>query len=208
MWQAMRTLGLDVLNLTPGDLRVLAHMGGEPQKPGAPPQGVTANVFGPGRRVLAPPYVVRRAPDGTRIVIAGVSQQRPAGNFGYAVEDPRAALERLAPQVAGEGSVVVVLAYMPGRDAARLAGIHGVDVIVSGFDDQFAVPPYQVGDTWVLQAQFEGRFVGQAELRARAPRRDALIASHSIVVLDGNFPDDPRMAALLANHAAEGRKTP
>lgn len=207
MWQAMGALGLDVLNLTPDDLAVLKRTGGEPHDTGGSPQTVTANVFGPGRRLLAPPYIVRRAPDRTRIVITGVSQPRAGGNFGYMVEDPRAALERLVPQVAGEGSMVVVLAYMSGRDAAGLAGIRGVDVIVSGFADQFAVPPYQVGDAWVLQAQFEGRFVGQAELRTQASRRDARIASHEIVVLDASFQDDPRMAALLANRVAEGRKT-
>lgn len=211
MWQAIQEIGVDVLNLAPGDAAVLARLdqpGGKPvagpiqRAEGAlasrRPQLLTANVFGPGRKPLAPAYVVRRAADGTRLVLVGVSESRPGGHFGYLVEDPREALARLLPTIRTEGSVVVLLAYMPGSEAAELArAVKGLDIIVSGHEDEFAIQPYQSDAAWVLQAQYEGRFLGCVQLRLPAPGRLLDFERQVIVTLDGSIPDDPRVAALL-----------
>lgn len=205
MWEATAAIGLDLLNLSPGDAALLARMG-EPAGAGQP-QLLTANVFGPGRTTLAPPYVVRRSADGTRLVFVGISEARPYGNFGYVVDEPREALARLLPLIDRRDSIVVLLAYMPGARAAQLAlEVGGIDVIVSGHDDEFAVPPYQVGQVWVLQSQFEGRFVGEAGLRISPARKVQAIEPQVIAVLGSDIPDDPRIAALIERgQAMKGR---
>ena len=109
---------------------------------------------------------------------------------------------------------MVLLAWMPNAEVMDIAvNVPGVDVIVSAWEEQYAVPPYQVGDAWILQAQYEGRFVGWAGLR-RAPAgtnagRSANAGTgietpgpQHIVALDASFADDAEMTALLARPKA------
>lgn len=205
MWQAVREIGLDLLNLTPADAGVLArlHEGAGTAgatSPSRSPQVVTANVFAPGRKPLAPPFVVRRAADGTRLVFIGLCEAHPAGNAGYLVEDPKQALPHLLSGIQTQGSIVIVLAYMTPSAAGELAAaVKGVNIIVSGRDDQFAVPAYQGpgSATWILQSQYEGRFLGYARLRFSAPGQLTDFDPQIIITLDSSIPDDPGMVALL-----------
>ncbi len=211
MWQAVREIGLDLLNLTPADAGVLARLkeaGGKPgaTAPGRPPQLLTANVFAPGRKPLAPPFAVRRAADGTRLVFIGLCEAHPAGNPGYLVEDPKQALANLLPDVQSQGSIIIVLAYMtPSAAGGLAAAVKGVNILISGRDDQFAVPAYQApgSATWMLQSQFEGRFLGYARLRLSAPGQLTDFDPQIIITLDRSIPDDPGIAALLERKQAQ-----
>lgn len=190
-------IGVDIANLTPGDAAELDRLGvsGKIKQP----QFVSANVFGPGHAVIAPPFVVRRASGGTRMVFIGVSAAGGLDKFGYTVERPQETLKRLLPQVSGSADLVVLLAYMPNREVVEIAAdFQNVDIIVSGYDGQFGIAPYQIGHAWVLQAQYEGRFVGQVALQMNAEKHVAKLEPNALVVLDSTIPDDPEMAALIA----------
>ena len=137
-------VGVEIVNLTPGDARVLRQLGaiGKRQRP----QFVSANVFGPEGKVIAPPYVVRRAADGRRIVFLGLSSVRRHETFGHKVDDPRETLRRLLPHVRQAGDLVVLLAFMSNREVVDIAvNVPGVDVIVSAYEQQSAAPPLSDG---------------------------------------------------------------
>ncbi len=197
MLEGVGKLNLEIVNLTPGDARELEWLGvaGKLKQP----QFVSANVFGPNRKPVAPPYLVRRAADGSRVVFLGLSAVREHETLGHIVENPQEALKRLLPQVRQAADLVVLLAYMPNRDVVDIAvNIPGVDVIVSAFEEQFAVAPYQIGQSWILQAQYEGRFVGHVGLQLSAEKRLEKLEPHTIVALDSSLADDPELAAVVA----------
>jgi 2',3'-cyclic-nucleotide 2'-phosphodiesterase (5'-nucleotidase family) len=197
MLEGVASLGVEIVNLTPGDARVLRQLGaiGKRQRP----QFVSANVFGPEGKVIAPPYVVRRAADGRRIVFLGLSSVRRHETFGHKVDDPRETLRRLLPDVRQAGDLVVLLAFMSNREVVDIAvNVPGVDVIVSAYEQQSAAPPYQIGNAWILQSQYEGRFVGHVGLRWSGEGRLEKLEQYAFAVLDASFADDPEMAELVA----------
>lgn len=197
MLEGIGKLGVEIVNLTPGDARELERLGlaGKLKQP----QFVSANVFGPGRKTIAPPYLTRRAADGRRIVFIGLSAVRGHETFGHTVDNAQETLKRLLPQVRQEGDLVVLLAYMSNREVVHIAvNVPGVDVIVSAFEEQFGIAPYQFGDAWILQAQYEGRFVGYVGLQWTADKRLARFDPQHIVALDASFADDPELAAIVA----------
>lgn len=198
MLEGVEKLGVDIINLSPADAAELERLGqaGKVKQP----QFVTANVFGPGHKTIAPPFLVRRASDGTRLVFIGLSEASVTDTFGYTVENAQEALKRLLPQVAGSADVVVLLAFMPNRDVVDIAAnVPGVDMMVSAAEEQFGVPPYQIGSAWVLQSQYEGRFVGHVGLQVSAEKHLVKPEPNAIAVLDASFADDPEMAALLSH---------
>lgn len=197
MMEGVSKLGVEIMNLIPADARELQQLGlaGKLKQP----QFVSANVFGPGRKPIAPPYLVRRGAGGARIVFIGLSEVRGHETFGYTVEDAQETLKKLLPQVGQASDLVVVLAYMSNRDVVNIAAnLSGIDVMVTAYEEQFAVAPYQIGQAWILQAQYEGRFVGEAGLQWSPGKQMERIAPHKIVGLDSSFADDPEMAALVA----------
>jgi len=197
MLEGIGKLGVEIVNLTPGDARELERLRAAGKL--KLPQFVSANVFGPDRKAVAPPYVTRRAADGRRIVFLGLSSVPRHETFGYTVDDAQETLKRLLPQVRQEGDLVVVLAYMPNREVVNMGvNAKGVDVIVSAFEEQFGLAPYQFGDAWILQAQYEGRLVGYAGLQWTADKRLVKLDPQHIVALDASFADDLEMAAILA----------
>jgi hypothetical protein len=220
--EGLAGLGVGIVNLTPGDAAELEKLGmerarlGRPggrdaRAPWLPQQFVTANVFGPRHQALAPPFVVRRTADGARIVFLGLSAADPLENFGYAVDDPKAALKRLLAQVGGSADFLILLAFMPQHQVLDIAtNFQNLDIIVSGYGGQFGIAPYQIGHVWVLHSQYEGRFVGHAGLQLNAEKRLARLEPNGIVALDSSFADDPEMAALIApaRPAPPGGKTP
>lgn len=202
-------IGVEIVNLTPGDATELERLGAAGKT--RQPQFVSANVFGPGHKTIAPPFIVRRAADGTRMVFIGLSASNVLGNLGYTVENPREALKRLLPQVSGSADLVVLLVYMPNREVVEMAAnFQNVDIIVSGYEEQFGIAPYQIGNAWILQSQYEGRFVGHVALQMTAEKHLAKVEPKALVVLDSSFADDPEMAALVAHvkPPAAGPRTP
>ncbi len=195
--EGVARLGVEIMNLTPADARELERLG--PAGQGKRPQFVAANVFGPGRKAIAPAYLMRSGAAGGRIAFVGLTSVSGSEALGFTVEPPRQALERLLPRLRPSADVVVLLAYMSNRDVVDIAAnVPGVDVIVSAFENQFAVAPYQVGQAWILQAEHEGRFVGHAALNMSPEKKLAGLDPHHIVALDASFADDAEMSALLA----------
>ena len=195
--EGVAKLGVEIMNLTPADARELERLGAAGKV--KQPQMVSANVLGAGRKTIAPPYAVRRARDGSRIVFIGLSSVSEHEAMGYMVESPQETLKRLLPQIRQGAELVVLLAYMPNREVVDIAvNQPGVDVIISAFEEQFAVAPYQIGHAWILQAQYEGRMVGHAALELSPEKKLEKLAPHHIVGLDATFADEPEMAALVA----------
>lgn len=209
LWEGTSRLGVGIINLSPGDAAQLKRVGLPILAPGAKgPSMISANVLGADGKPLAPAYVVRRAADGTRLVFIGLSSVPQWEKFGYTVADPKETLKALLPRIRENADVVVLVIYTPNRELNDLVpAAPGVDLVVSGHETQFAVAPYQIGKTWILQSQYEGRLVGEAELKFSAAK-GVEIAPNRIVALDSSFADDAEMAALLARLAPRPSAAP
>ena len=190
MLEGMTRLGVAVVNLSPGDARVLPTLGARPKLPAL----ISANVRG-----NAPAYVVRAGAQGQRIAFVGVSAMPLPEEPGVTVEDPKAALRRLIPELKQKADSIVVLAYMPNQDVVSLAAnFPELDAIVSAYEHQGAAVPYQIGHAWIMQAEYEGKFVGFAGLEFGPDRRVAKLDPHGMQVLDTSIADQPELAALVA----------
>jgi len=207
IWQALGEIGLDLLNLVPTDAAALARLTRRGQEIAvhSQPQLVTANVFGPGRRRLAPAYVVRRAADGTRLVFVGICEPHSGERLGYVVENPKEALASLLPVITTKDAVVILLAYMPTASAREVAtAIKGLAIVIAGDENGIAAQPYRRSGIWILQTHSGGRYVGWVGLHFSAPGQLLSLDPQRIFPLDASVPDDPQVALLLE----QSRKRP
>ena len=221
--EGMVRMEVAVVNLSPTDALLLPRLGPRPKLP----VFVSANVRHPSGQALAPPYIIRGgaseskarlALDGggkseARLALDGGSQTRPTARIafvglsavplpevpGVTVDDPQAALHRLLPELRQKADSIVLLAYMPNRDVVSIAAnFPEVDAIVTAYEHQGAAQPYQIGRAWILQSEYEGKFVGHAGLEFGSDRRLARLAAPGIQVLDHTVADQPELAALVA----------
>lgn len=152
-----------------------------------------------------------------KIAILGVSAaakapiRLPDGTSVVAI-DPLAPLGRYVEELRSRVQLVVVLARLPSKDAARLAQeIQGVDLILGG-DGAYVSPGLQpefVSQAFMLYGGDQGKFVGKIDAYPNGSSINKLVAH--LVPLDDTFKDDPRTAALVAHHRAESdekRKAP
>ncbi len=191
--EGMVRLGVAAVNLSPTDARALPALGALPRTPAF----VSANVRANGANV--PPYALRTTPRGERIAFVGLSSVPLPEEPGVTVEDPKTALRRLLPELEQKADSIVVLAYMPNQDVvSTAANFPEVDLVVSAYEHQGAAVPYQISRAWILQAEYEGKFVGFAGLEFGADRRLAGLEPHGIQALDASFADQPELAALVA----------
>lgn len=186
-------LGLAVANLSHADARLLPN--GPRQKY---PAYVSANVRRAGR-LVAPPYVIRLGAKGTRIVFVGLSTDPLIEEPGIQVDDPQATLRMLLPELKQKADSIVLLAYMPNREVVSLAAnFPELDAIVCAYEHQPAAPAFQIGKAWILQAEYEGKYVGYTGLEFGAGGRLARPHLPGIKVLDQTVTDHVELAALVA----------
>jgi hypothetical protein len=211
---ALDRLGFDAANLTDHEVPFLARYMTDaewPKRLADRPvlaRFVSANVA-PVRAglVAPPPYIVREvaAPSlggrTLRVAIAGVSETNPTleAAYGFRISDPVEALRTALPRARSESDLVVVLAYMPARQAASVvAGIGDLaDVVVvanslsgDAAPSLGAVPRvtyswYKTQQLGVLRLRFDGTAVASA--------------SNAYVKLDDPLPRDPLAEELATN---------
>lgn len=171
----------------------------------------------PGGPLLFPPYEIVEVA-GLRVGLVSVIDPSldivtmSATADQFVADSPRDALERVLPELREEADLVVLLGHMQSgrihgsqeRDEG-LRGLltalgegHGIDVAVEGHDVRQYQRPTWVGDTLLLAANNEGKYIGQADMLVS---RDGDIVRDSVVLeihaLGKDMPDDEAVLARV-----------
>jgi 2',3'-cyclic-nucleotide 2'-phosphodiesterase (5'-nucleotidase family) len=210
---ALDRLGFDAVNVTPRDISFLSRYFREDaweravgQRP-ALARFVSANLEPTrGGLVAPPPYVVRTvsaprvAGGSVRVAIAGVTQPEAKNEplEGFRVTPPLDALARALPRARELSDFVVVLAYMPARQAADLAASLGplADLVVVANSLSGDAAPVLDRAPRVVYSWYKTQNLGVVRMTLDGTAVRSAAASY--VKLDDPLPRDPLAEELAA----------
>ncbi len=88
-----------------------------------------------------------------------------AAERGFAIEDPLAVIDELAPELAPEVDLVAVMACMDDRDVARMAReVEDVDLMLGGYESIASDRPFLVEDVIVSRCGMRGQQLNTTRL--------------------------------------------
>ena len=165
---------------------------------------LSCNIVGhqDGQPLFAPYVVLERG--GFRFGILGVSEpdigSLPVVEGLVEVIDPKTAVQKHLAELRSKSDVVILLSHLGlEADAALAQAVPGINVIVGGRSRQILVPAQIVGQTVIVQAGFDGEFLGHLDVAFDAQGQPTA----SEVRMNGLGPevaDDAAMVALLASY--------
>jgi 2',3'-cyclic-nucleotide 2'-phosphodiesterase (5'-nucleotidase family) len=139
-----------------------------------------------------------------RVGIIGLTRPSDENLGGVEILDPRETLERIVPELRESADTVVLLTNIPYRSALELVrNVPGIALLVAALPGQLPDRAVRVSETGTLAVTAE-----QALPRHAGRRVGRLVASlagngsftgevWTSVPMDGSYPDDPTMTALL-----------
>lgn len=204
MVEAMNRLGYDAMLLGDQDFAwgvdVLKQRIAEARFP-----VLSANVFvGGTQQLLAQPYILKDF-SGQTIAIIGITSRAlsavaPAsGSQPLVVSDPVEALKKVMADLKGKANIFVVLSNLGfAEDNSLASAVPGITAIVGGRSSTLLQEPWKdpASGTLVVQAGFQGEWIGELEIRFDASGKTTSYKGTS-VVLSEVFPDDPEVRAWL-----------
>jgi len=134
---------------------------------------VSANIEDKSGAKVWPEYVVVDK-DGVKVGITGVT----SGSFynfnltrgiqksdDFTFEDPKAALQRVVPELRKKADIVVALIHEGPNDAKQLADeVPGMDVILVGHNPGYMFNPDRTGQTLILRPGTRGQYLSVLDL--------------------------------------------
>ncbi len=211
--RALDMLGIDAANLTTHELPFVARFLREDRWAAAvidrPALGrfVSANVRAVRQGAVSPPPYLVREIEGTRleggvvrIAVAGVTAPDPKLDpaLGFEITDPATALSDALPAARNASDLVVVLAYMPVREAADLVAKLGdlVDVVVVASSLSGDAEPVLDRRPIVVYSWYKTQKLGVLGLRLNG--RTIASARVDYVALAAPLPREERLDLLAA----------
>lgn len=163
---------------------------------------VSANVYMHGTGDLfARPYVIKEVGD-KKVGIFGVTKPlfpEKMAAAGFEIQDPVAAARRIVQELKGKSDMVLALAHLGLNQAKNLAGeVPGIDVIISGHNRSLSTRPEMVGETVVMQAGAQGKYLGQLDLWVGDDKIE--VAQGKCVPLNDKIADDERLSHLVKEY--------
>jgi 2',3'-cyclic-nucleotide 2'-phosphodiesterase (5'-nucleotidase family) len=162
---------------------------------------LSCNVVGAqdGKPVFSPYVVVER--NGIRVGFLGVSEaELPTLANVARVLDPLATVHQYLPEVRAQSDIVIVLSHLGLEMDTTLAQLEpGIQVIVGGKSRRVLSAPEMVGTTVIVQAGYDGEWVGRLDVAFDGQGR-AVEPQVEIITLGAEVADDPVMAALVDSY--------
>jgi len=149
------------------------------------------------------PYVILER-KGVRYGILGVSEPELGAMAQLAnvvtVLDPLTSVSRYLPEVEAKSDVVIVLSHVGFEmDTILAQSVPGIQVIVGGKDRWVLPDPKIAGDTVIVQAGYDGEWLGRLDLTFDAQGQP--METHvETIALGPEVADDPSLAALVASY--------
>ena len=185
---------------------------------------------------LFQPYTVFRL-DGFKVAVLGLTTDdtQKIGNQenvqGIVFTRPEVEARALLPELKKQADVVIATTHMghyengqhgsnaPG-DVTLARNVNGIDLIVGGHSQNPLFEPDRQNDTWILQAQDWGRYLGRADFeysngQLKLLNYQLIPVNHtqSVMSVDGDkvrmpvgdvIPENPAMLALLTPYQKKG----
>lgn len=126
----------------------------------------------------------------------------------YVIRSPGPVLEEIVPIVKERSDFVVLLAHMSKAELdSVLVSVPGVDMVLLGHSGkpQVTMEPTEVQGVPVYMASHQGQYLGRAVLSFDGDRT-LREKTNEIRLLDAAVPDDPEVAALVAEFEEENRR--
>lgn len=208
LWEGMKRLGIDVINLSEDDIAALMDLGVDLIKDD---RLISANLISSKTgQPLLKPYVVKPIPlketeKKFRVGFLGLSARDSflaPDNRDSTWEDPLVSASKWLPELREKCDFLIVLACMPSKDAVQLAvNNSNINIIINGYKHQFSSPPATINKSTLMYAEDEGRVLGELRfLIVPGKQLDVNPISH---FLTATVKDDPEMAAFLAKARME-----
>ncbi len=113
------------------------------------------------------------------------------------ITDPLAAAQKYVPEIAAKADIVIVLSHTGMDIDQRLAEeVPGIAVIVGGYTRRLLSPPLTVQDTLIVQAGYDGEWLGRLDVQLDSMGKVARYEG-TIISLGPDYKDDPQMAQWL-----------
>ncbi|NIM99356.1 MAG: T9SS type A sorting domain-containing protein [candidate division Zixibacteria bacterium] len=110
-------------------------------------------------------------------------------------------------KVGHDCDLVILLSHLSADfDPAVASSVSGIDIIVGGHSHTVIESPIQIGNTLVLQAGEFGRFVGKLSIVVDAGTKKSW--EYQLMSVDSSVPEEPTVAAMIDNLAAEVEADP
>jgi 2',3'-cyclic-nucleotide 2'-phosphodiesterase (5'-nucleotidase family) len=198
---AMNALGYDAMAVGPGDLYwgmdVVLERASEADFPVLACNIVSKN-YG---SLILPPYAILER-EGLSFGILGVTEQEALtevriGIEGIDVLDPVASVGKYLPEVESQSDVVILLSHLGlERDLLVAQALPGIDIIVGGRSRILMGEPERAGDTVIVQAGYNGEWVGRLEV-GFDEQGQVLGAESEFITLGPEVAEDPELRALV-----------
>ncbi|MEW5975046.1 MAG: multiheme c-type cytochrome [Acidobacteriota bacterium] len=208
LWDGMKQLGVDVINVGEDDYPELLALNVDPAKSD---RFISANLTSAASgELLLQPYVIKNLdiPGRERpfrlgfLGLAGRDSYLDTEEQGYLWTDVKAAAKRWVPEAKSKCDFLVVVACLPARDAVQLAIDHSqINVILTGFKHQTAQFPAKISQSTVIYAEDEGKMLG--DLRFQITGDHELEVNNFFHYLTREVADDPEMAGFVAKAKSE-----
>lgn len=99
----------------------------------------------------------------------------------------------------GKVDLIVVLSHAGIDEDRRLAQeVEGIDVIVGGHSQTFLRAPEKVGNTVVVQAASDGRYVGKLVMKLGTRGAGASVQTMEMIAVTKDVPESARVKAVLS----------
>jgi len=166
-FKAMNMMGYDVMNVGETDLILGEEFLSEKQEKTLFFPLISANIVD--RYTGEPffePYVVKMTPNGLKIGIIGLVNERYVINSDrLRILPNKEAVARFLPELREKSDIVIVLGHLGLPYSIELAGaVKGVDIILSGHWDTESQEPIKIGDTLVMPTTYHSRKIGRLDV--------------------------------------------
>jgi len=208
LWEGMKKLGIDVLNVADDDITGLMDLGVDIQKD---ERLISANLISSKTgQPLLKPYVVKTVllkeiEKRFRVGLLGLSSRDSflsSDSRGYLWGDPLVSAAKWLPELKDKCDFLIVLACMPSKDAVSLAiNNPTINVILNGYKHQFSSPPATINKSSLVYAEDEGRVLGELRFLVQPGKQVDLNPINHF--LTSTIKDDPEMAGLLTQAREE-----
>jgi len=158
---------------------------------------------GSGLKFLKPYTILER--NGVKIGVLGLTSPMTAlstpDKGTVKIEDPARAAEKFVKKLRDEEKVdmVVLLSHLGHDDDVKLAGhVQGIDLIVGAHSHTVMKDAEKVGDTVIVQAGGEGKYVGDLDIVFDPSTKKIVSYKENLVPITADIKPDPVVAKIIA----------
>ncbi|MCB1692420.1 MAG: bifunctional metallophosphatase/5'-nucleotidase, partial [Pseudomonadales bacterium] len=165
---------------------------------------LSANAFGPTGDLLADAPMLIKQVNGIRVGIIGLitdytpNMITPTGNEGISFAPPMYTLAATVRAIRPHVDLLIALSHVGHEEEKQLARtVPGIDIIVGGHSHTKVDPPAHVGDTWVVQADHYGKYVGELNVTVDTDAHRMTAFKGKLVAAADLPPPDPAVQKVV-----------